>query len=257
MIAVGSPAVTNLVALTRALADDVDRLAFSKPAAFVYNPLAYARQPLERYLTRWGAGEREIVLVGMNPGPFGMMQTGVPFGEVSLVRDWLGVEGRVGRPPREHPKRPVEGFACRRSEVSGARLWGFARDRFGTPEAFFARFFVWNWCPLGFLAESGANVTPDKLHRVERRALESVCDLALGEVVARLRPRLVFGVGQVALDAVRRATADGVATALLPHPSPASPAANRGWAALAAGAFAAAGVEIPQQSLELAVFERA
>ena len=234
-----------LVAIVRRLERDVERLRFSPPAAFVYNPLAYAREPLERYLERWGEGEREIVLVGMNPGPFGMMQTGVPFGEVSLVRDWLGIEGRVGRPPREHPKRPVEGFACRRSEVSGARLWGFARDRFATPEAFFARFFVWNWCPLGFLAESGANVTPDRLRRAERLELEAVCDRALGEVVSRLRPRLVFGVGQVALDAVRRATAGAVATALLPHPSPASPAANRGWAALAEGALVAAGVDLP------------
>ena len=238
----------SLLPIVRRLSDEVEALTFSPPVACVYNPLVYAREPMERYLERWGAGEREIVLVGMNPGPFGMMQTGVPFGEISLVRDWLGIDGVVERPRREHPKRPVEGFACPRSEVSGARLWGWARDRFETPERFFARFFVWNWCPLGFLAESGANLTPDKLARAERRALEAVCDRALGDAIAVLRPRLVFGIGGVALAALERATGGSVPLALLPHPSPASPAANRGWAPLAETAFADAGVELPKNT---------
>ena len=184
----------------------------------------------------------------MNPGPFGMAQTGVPFGEVRLVKSWMKLEGRVSRPEREHPKRPIDGFDCPRSEVSGARLWGWARDRFGTAERFFERFFVWNWCPLGFLAESGANLTPDKLRSEERRAIEAVCDRALGEIVAELHPRLAMGIGGVALRALERATAasgKGVPLALLPHPSPASPAANRGWAALAEAAFAKAGVDLP------------
>jgi len=234
-----------LVPIARRLSDEVDALRFSPPAAYVYNPLAYAREPLERYLDRWGGIEGRTLLVGMNPGPFGMMQTGVPFGEVSLVRDFVGIEGKVGHPGREHPKRPVEGFACRRSEVSGARLWGWARDRFGEPEKFFERFFVWNWCPLGFLAESGANVTPDKLARAERVALEAVCDRALGEIVETLRPTLAMGIGGVALKALERATSGSVPLALLPHPSPASPAANRGWAPLAEAAFAKAGVSLP------------
>ena len=241
--------MTPLVEIARRLSDEVDALRFSPPAAYVYNPLAYAREPLERYLERWGAAPGRVLLVGMNPGPFGMMQTGVPFGEVALVRDFVGVEGKVGRPAREHPKRPVEGFACARSEVSGSRLWGWARDRFGGPEAFFERFFVWNWCPLGFLAESGANVTPDKLARAERAALEAVCDRALADAIAALRPRLAMGIGGVALRALERAVAStpgaSVPLALLPHPSPASPAANRGWAALAEAAFARAGVDLP------------
>jgi single-strand selective monofunctional uracil DNA glycosylase len=237
--------VSALRDIVRRLASEVDALSFSPPVAAVYNPLVYAREPLERYLERYASGPKEILLVGMNPGPFGMMQTGVPFGEVAHVRDWLRVDGPVGRPPREHPKRPVEGFACRRSEVSGARLWGFARQRFVTPERFFARFFVWNWCPLGFLAASGANLTPDKLARAERVALTSLCDAALAEAVAALRPRLAFGIGGIALEALRRSCGESVPLALLPHPSPASPAANRGWAALAEQAFAAAGVSIP------------
>jgi len=243
--------VSSLVASSRRLASAVEALSFSPPAVCVYNPLRYAREPHERYLELWGAAPKEVVLVGMNPGPFGMMQTGVPFGEVSLVRDWLRVEGRIDKPPDEHPKRPVDGFSCQRSEVSGARLWGWARHRFDSPESFFARFFVWNWCPLGFLAASGANVTPDKLRAAERAALEAVCDRALAEVVETLAPRLVVGVGHFAERALHRALGDGTPIEIgrMPHPSPASPAANRGWAALAESSLAALGVELPGVSI--------
>lgn len=236
--------MSGLVPIARRLAREADGLGFSPPVAATYNPLLYAREPLERYLERFGGAPKEVVLVGMNPGPFGMMQTGVPFGEIAAVRDWLGIEGRIGKPPREHPKRPVDGFACARSEVSGRRLWGWARDRFGTPERFFARFFVWNWCPLGFLAASGANLTPDKLAADERRALEAVCDRALAEVLARLAPRIAVGVGVFAEAAIRRSVGDRVAVGRILHPSPASPAANRGWAGQAERDLAAAGVAL-------------
>src|SRR5215831_613721 len=119
----------TLIAVADALARDLDALRFRKPVTHVYDPLGYARAGWRAYAERWGRGPKEVVLVGMNPGPFGMAQTGVPFGEVELVRDWLGIDAKIGRPPREHPKRPVEGFACARREVSGQRLWGFARER--------------------------------------------------------------------------------------------------------------------------------
>ena len=117
-------------------------MQFPPPVAFVYNPLNYAAAPHEAYLARYASGKKEALFVGMNPGPFGMAQTGVPFGDVAMVRDWLGVRGEVRAPTQAHPKRPITGFACTRSEVSGTRLWGWARDRFGTPGQFFARFFV-------------------------------------------------------------------------------------------------------------------
>ena len=64
----------------------VEKLRFSEPIHYVYNPLVYAREPHEAYLEKWGAKPKEIVLVGMNPGPFGMAQTGVPFGDVAFWR---------------------------------------------------------------------------------------------------------------------------------------------------------------------------
>ncbi len=211
------------------LAAEVDALGFPS-VAFVYNPLVYAREPHEAYLERWGRkAPRELLLLGMNPGPFGMAQTGVPFGDVAMVRDFLGIGGRVGKPPHEHPKRPVSGFACRRSEVSGARFWGWARDRFGTPERFFERAFVANWCPLVFVEDSGRNRTPDKLPAAERDPLFRACDEALVKSAEALRPRLVVGVGRFAERRARAALGDAVEIGSIPHPSPANPGANRDW----------------------------
>lgn len=221
----------SLVWIHRDLCRAVDRLRFAPPVAWVYNPLAYAWPLCEAYLLRWGRGTREVVLLGMNPGPFGMVQTGVPFGDPAMVRGWLRLEGKVGRPAREHPRRPVLGLDSPRREVSGARLWGWARERFGTPERFFRDFFVANWCPLAFLDAGGRNLTPDKLSAAERAALAGPCDRALRAVVAALRPRFVVGVGTFAAQRAREALAGtGVVVGAMLHPSPASPRANRGWA---------------------------
>ncbi|HEU4618204.1 MAG TPA: uracil-DNA glycosylase family protein [Gammaproteobacteria bacterium] len=234
-----------LVAISRRLAERVERLRFAPPVCCTYNPLVYAREPHERYLMRYGAAPKEVLLVGMNPGPFGMVQTGVPFGDVAMVRDWLGIEGTVLRPRNEHPKRPVRGFACERSEVSGSRLWGWARARFGTPEKFFARFFVANYCPLAFVEDTGRNRTPDKLPAAEREALFAICDAALREVVDYFSPRLVVGVGGFAERRARESLAGlGCAVGAILHPSPANPLANRGWAEIIEGQLAALGVEL-------------
>lgn len=213
------------------LARSVDALSFEEPVACVYNPLVYARAPLAKYLKRMWRPRPKALLLGMNPGPFGMVQTGVPFGEVNLARDWLGVAAPVEAPAEQHPKRPILGFQSPRSEVSGARVWGWAQERFGTPEAFAERFFVWNWCPLAFLEDSGRNRTPDKLPAHERGPLQDACDASLREVVRALGPEQVIGVGRVAEGAALRALGEGappIGTIL--HPSPASPIANRGWA---------------------------
>ena len=172
-----------------------------------------------------------------------MVQTGIPFGDVSMVRDWLGVEGLVGRPAREHPRRPVAGFGCLRSEVSGTRLWGWARDRFVTPARFFARFFVANYCPLAFFETSGRNRTPDKLPAGEQAPLFAACDQALRRLVEAMQPTHVVGVGSFAGKRARTALYGfDVVVGTILHPSPASPLANRGWAAAASHQLAALGI---------------
>ena len=224
--------VSELVDVARWLSSELALLRFSSPVSHVYNALEYAWDPHAKYLERYGETPgREAVFLGMNPGPWGMAQTGVPFGEIELVRDWLGIEGTVVKPAREHPKRPVEGFACRRSEVSGRRLWGWARDRFETAENFFNRFFVANYCPLMFLEASGRNRTPDKLPAAERGPLLEACDEALRRTVAVLRPEVVIGIGRFTHErAVAALEESGQRVGRILHPSPASPQANRGWA---------------------------
>ncbi len=235
----------DLQKIADTLAAEVDRLSFSPPVAHVYNPLVYAREPHARYLARYGQGPKEAVFVGMNPGPWGMAQTGVPFGEVAMVREWLGIEAAVGKPAHEHPKKLVTGFACRRSEVSGRRLWGLFRSRFGGPERFFARFFVLNYCPLLFLDAAGRNITPDKLKPAEREPLLAACDEALRRSVACLRPARVIGVGSFAAQRAEAALAElTVPVGRILHPSPASPAANKGWEETVLAQLRAQGIEL-------------
>lgn len=236
-----------------ALVDAVDRLGaavsalrFAEPVTHVYNPLDYARELTHAYLRRFGGARGRVLLLGMNPGPWGMAQTGVPFGEIAAVRDWMGLRGNVRRPAREHPKRPVTGLDCERAEVSGARLWGWAAERFGAPEAFFERFFVWNWCPLAFMEAGGRNRTPDKLPAAERAPLEAACDASLREIVALLEPGQLLGVGTFAQKRAEKALGEAAPPlGRVLHPSPASPIANRGWAPQAERQLREFGIPIP------------
>ena len=173
-----------------------------------------------------------------------MVQTGVPFGDVPSVRDWLGVEAPVGAPARTHPKRPVHGFACKRREVSGQRLWGWAAARCGDAPRFFRHAFIANYCPLAFMNAGGANLTPPTLPAAYRKQLLDACDDALRRTLQLLQPRLAVGVGAFAAARLKACAPDGLRVATLPHPSPASPSANRDWAGQADAAMAAAGVDM-------------
>jgi single-strand selective monofunctional uracil DNA glycosylase len=218
------------------LAAELEAMKFSPPVAAVYNPMRYAREPWQEYHRRYAHESCRYLFLGMNPGPWGMAQTGIPFGEIGMVRSWIGIEGHVGRPEREHEKRPIDGFSCEKSEVSGRRLWGLMRERFGTPKAFFAEHFVANYCPLVFMGETGKNITPDKLPADERAPLFAACDEFLRTTVRALEPRYVIGVGKFA---ERRAETALSSLKKIPevitilHPSPASPAANKDWAGAA------------------------
>ncbi|MCL2834457.1 MAG: single-stranded DNA-binding protein [Treponema sp.] len=266
---ISSKIVSCLKKISFDLAVDCGALCFGPETAAVYNPLVYAKRSHYRYLELAGncwAGSggantgcsantspaetllpKKIIFVGMNPGPWGMAQTGVPFGEVAAVRDWLGIEAAVGKPEHEHPKRLVEGFACKRAEVSGRRLWGLFRERFGTPQVFFRGHFVTNYCPLLFMGPSGVNITPDKLPADQAAPLFEICDKYLARTIKLLQPQWVIGIGGFAkkrIDLVREKYfgnqskmtgkaagqfCESFKTAQILHPSPASPKANAGW----------------------------
>jgi single-strand selective monofunctional uracil DNA glycosylase len=235
----------ELLAATDELVERLARLGFAEPVSHVYNPLDYARAPHALYVSRYGAAPKRVLLLGMNPGPWGMAQTGVPFGEISAVRDWMGIEAPVARPDPEHPKRPIEGFACAKSEVSGRRLWGLFAERFPRAADFFADHYVVNYCPLVWMEASGRNRTPDKLPSAELAGVEAACDDYLGAHLRLLRPSLLVGVGAFAEARLARAAERlglPAQTGRILHPSPASPAANRDWAGTAARQLAALGV---------------
>ena len=235
----------DVVEIAAQLSAGADALSFSDPVAYVYNPLDYAWQPHKAYLEKFGSGKGRVLLLGMNPGPWGMAQTGVPFGEVNAVREFLGIEEHVGHPNPEHPKREIQGFDCPRSEVSGRRVWDWAKERYGSADEFFRGFFVLNYCPLCFLEAGGKNRTPDKLKPEERDAVFEVCDDALRKFVEVLEPSKIVGIGGFAKKrAMKTLGRDDIETIL--HPSPASPMANRGWAPQIETQFEAMGVELPQ-----------
>lgn len=234
----------KLIEISRELTAALKPLKFSK-ASHVYLPTDYARKPHEAYLRRFGKGRKRVLFLGMNPGPWGMAQTGVPFGEIPAVRDWMGIDEPVGKPDPEHPKRPITGYACERSEVSGRRLWGYFAEKHPRAEDFFAEHFVANYCPLVWMSVTGANITPDKLPKEEMEPVEEACMGHLVAVLKLLRPQYLIGVGAYAegkLAAAAEVAGSEAVIGRVLHPSPASPAANRGWAEAAEKQLAAIGV---------------
>lgn len=233
----------SLVDAAQELRAAIASLRFTVPVTHVYNPLDYAWARHEAYLRRFGDSQKRVVFLGMNPGPFGMVQTGVPFGEVTIVRDWMGLDGLVAQPAHPHPKRPVDGFNCTRSEVSGRRLWGLFAAKFGSASRFFEQHFVANYCPLAFFTADGTNVTPDKLPARQALRLTAACDAHLRRLVEVLDPEWLIGIGGFAAQRARRLF-DGTSPKVeqILHPSPASPAANRDWAGQTAARLHALGV---------------
>ncbi len=220
----------QMIKAARSLCKSVDQMQFPAPVAWTYNPLDYGRTAHEDYLKRYASNRKRYIFLGMNPGPFGMVQTGVPFGEISFVRDWLGISEIKEQPEHTHPKRPIQGFDCTRSEVSGKRLWGLFQEKFGTARAFSKDHFVANYCPLAFLGETGRNLTPDKLPLQLRKELYRHCADHFERILTILQPEKVIGIGRFAFQrASEIADPMGIETMEILHPSPASPAANKDW----------------------------
>lgn len=223
----------SLINHAQQMISSLEGLEFPSPVAMTYNPLTYAWGNHKQYLERFGTGRKRALFLGMNPGPWGMAQTGVPFGEIPAVRDWMKLDGEIRKPEKEHPKRPIDGFACERSEVSGRRLWGYFSKLFPEAPDFFKEHFIVNFCPLVWMSETGANITPDKLSKKDMMPVETACMEHLMKVVEELEPEFLIGVGAFAekrLKAVKdELGSHDLKVGKILHPSPASPAANRGW----------------------------
>lgn len=240
-----NPDVDQLESISTDLIEALRPLKFGPPISHVYNPLEYARESLRQYHTKFASVPKEVLFLGMNPGPWGMAQTGIPFGEIQSVRNWMNIQAPVGSPEKTHPKRPVLGFACTKREVSGQRLWGWAQKTYGTPGRFFKRFFVANYCPLIFIETSGRNRTPDQIRVAERRPLLEICDRALNRTIEYFKPRYVVGVGKFAEKRAKIVLGQhNVKIGMIAHPSPANPQANRGWEPLIEKQLAELGIKM-------------
>src|SRR3984893_4975758 len=93
----------ELIAAAQRLRASVGKLKLRELVTHVYNPLEYAARAHELSLRRYGNSRKRVIFLGMNPGPFGMAQTGIPFGQISAVRDWLGIEAKIDKPKCEDP----------------------------------------------------------------------------------------------------------------------------------------------------------
>lgn len=222
----------------KAAAQDLNKalgpLKFSAPVTHTYNPLEYAWTPHALYLEKFANSKKRVLFLGMNPGPWGMAQNGVPFGEIDAVKNWMNICTSVNKPKNEHPKRPITGFETTRSEVSGRRLWGLFAEQFSKAEDFFADHFVTNFCPLVWMADTGRNITPDKLTKAESTPVDIACRKHLAKIIGLLEPEYLIGVGAFAEKQLIATTKEHLPNntfkiGKILHPSPASPLANKGW----------------------------
>lgn len=219
-----------LISRTKLLSAQCNKLSFTFDG-YVYNPLDYAWQCHEAFLRKYIEKNAVALFLGMNPGPFGMMQTGVPFGEILAVKNYLKIEGIVSKPQIEHPGRPVLGLETTRSEISGKRIWGLIAEHY--PKCDFSKdIAVFNYCPLGFLLniKTAKNETPDHLAKDERKALEDVCNSYLYDVIEMINPKMLVGVGKYAQNKLETVNdkSDRKVFSII-HPSPGNPQANNGW----------------------------
>ena len=204
-----------------------NRILKHKLVAHVTNPLDYAWEFHEQFIDKWSGFGATTLLLGMNPGPYGMAQTGVPFGATAMARDILQIEERdVQTPLDAHPKRPIEGLSMERQEVSGTRFWSMLSDHYGLTEVIFSNIFVVNHCPLLILGETGKNVTPVDLPKSTIEPVLKACDRHLKSVVDIMGIETVVGVGNYAKKRAQSVLTDVHVDAMW-HPSPASPLANR------------------------------
>ena len=61
---------SQLIDLTRDLSRRVGALRFEPPTTHVYNPLDYAWESHQLYLTKYADSTKKVIMLGMNPGGF-------------------------------------------------------------------------------------------------------------------------------------------------------------------------------------------
>ena len=234
-----------LIKASRRLVQQCALIEFPEDINLIYNPLEYAAAPYEEYLTKFAATPKKNIFIGINPGPWGMVQTGIPFGEVNAVKNYLKIKKAPQTPMTMNPVLPILGQSCSRAEVSGKRLWGLIAATFPQADDFFAENLVFNYCPLFFSRVVGPkreNVTPDKLPREIRTQLYAPCDEFLIQTAKLLRPKFLIGVGGFAHKRLTEIFPDSnYIIDSITHPSPLNARANKNFFGLAGDKLRALG----------------
>lgn len=71
------------------------QLSFSEPVRYIYKPLEYAWETHRCYVEKYCRGGQRILFLGMNPGPFGMAQTGVRRSKYTRSTAFVGFSNAV------------------------------------------------------------------------------------------------------------------------------------------------------------------
>ena len=287
----------DLIKTTRILADDLHALRRPAGVSHVYNPLRYMWPAHERFLSRHYVTDRasapdgrldfyepagatrprRYLILGMNPGPHGMVQTGLPFGDVVNAAAMLGYRTGDQVPAPDlagvelHPSRPVIGLSATRREASGERLWGGLAAIFGGLEQTLAACFAANYCPLAYFADDaqGTNVTPEDFGKKTIKGepnprhdpgyaaeLDKVCLPYLVRVARAMRVEVILAVGRYAeakANIIAALQPDDSRPArpkvvYLTHPSPLATRSAGEWATMARHALENAGALPPGAS---------
>jgi single-strand selective monofunctional uracil DNA glycosylase len=224
---------SSLNGIINTLSHNCEKINFSGQGLVVYNPLNYAKLATAQYLDTYGQGRKEVLFLSLNPGPFGMAQTGIPFGDVYWVTKYLKIHNTIEQPKDAvHPKRPILGFDCTRKDVSADRFWKLISSFYPNATTFFQKNFLWTFAPLYFCDKSGKNITPDKINLVSRKELEQICLEALKNIILSLQVNNVISIGAYVYKNVLKLDAEvlnKIEVENIPHPSPLNPANNKGW----------------------------
>jgi len=227
-----SPTFVHVVNATRLLSARLEPVRAALPAAGLkavaaIDPTSYAFGNYTRFMQLAASGPRLALFVGMNPGPHGMAQTGIPFGDVDTARVLLGgadtIDPLPGLRAASGAAWDCKGLAYHRGEQSGMRLWSALSQLCGSPQAALERCCIVNYCPLYMVGPELENITPSDLPRRHdiTRALEAACDEHLRQLVLGLEVKTVLSFGSYAHASARRALSGfPVDFYTTPHPSP-------------------------------------
>ncbi|XP_073819638.1 uncharacterized protein isoform X2 [Musca autumnalis] len=189
-----------------------------------YNPVVHAAEIHCNYLQKYLDSPKRILFVGMNPGRYGALQTGIPFGNITTVKIGMGLKGRITPTPGQRGKIRIRGLEAPEVEhdSSSTRFWRLISELFDGAENYldllFEKCFVHNFCPLVFIDSDGLNVSLPYIEPNPRLFAE--CRKTLGKQITLLKPDLIICIGKFVRSMLSKTRqAKGREILMIEHPS--------------------------------------